>query len=68
MLSTSNVETLLRVEGYALSNGAEVTAELSKDIAKLVTAVSLLNYPQVDEAIGRITGERKGGREKERIT
>ena len=45
-----------------------MTAELSKDIAKLITAVSLLNYPQVDEAVCRITGEggREGGREREK--
>ena len=66
MFGASNVETLLRVEGNALSDGAEVTTELSKDIAKLVTAVSLLNYPQVDETIGRITGEGERERERER--
>ena len=65
MFSASNVEPLLGVEGYALSNRAEVTAELSKDVAKLVAAVCLLNHPQVDEAISRITGGR--GRERERL-
>ncbi len=45
MFGTSNVESLLGVEGYALSNGAKVTAELSKDIAKLIVAVCLLNHP-----------------------
>jgi hypothetical protein len=54
-------ESLLRVEGYALGNGAEVTAELSKDIAKLIVAVCLLNHPQVDEAIER------GGRERKKL-
>ena len=66
MFGTSNVEPLLRVEGYALGNGAEVTAELAKDVAKLVVGICLLNHPQVDEPIGRITGGREGGREGER--
>ena len=66
MFGTSNVEPLLRVEGYALGNGAEVTAELAKDVAKLVVGICLLNHPQMDEPIGRITGGREGGREKER--
>jgi hypothetical protein len=59
MFGAANVESLLCVEGYALGDGAEVTAELSKDIAKLIVAVCLLNHPQVDETVGRITGERR---------
>ena len=65
MFGASNVEPLLCVEGNALGNGREVTTELSEDVAKLVVTVRLLNHPQVNEAIGRITGERE--RERERL-
>ena len=44
MLSTSNVKSLLGVEGYALGHSSEVTTELSKDIAELIATVRLLDH------------------------
>ena len=64
MLSSTNVEPLLGVEGNALCNSAEVTAELSKDIANLIGVICLLHNPQVDITIGRVTGGREGERRK----